>query len=182
MYNNLMMIFNRAETHPEKLQVMQAIGVGGSKELKDRALALAVSPDVKMQDMMYPIYSVSRSGPGGAQLAWEWFQANRADLQPKTNQSIMQSVASACSAQFVTADKVAEVEAYFDKQPMESAKRKISQNLEGMKTSVAFLEHLLQGKLSQDGFFDFLVGLYLDKAEVRPRAESNANEMDELLG
>ena len=179
---------------------MQAIGVGASKELKDRALAFAISADVKMQDMMYPIYSVSRSGPGlapvigmltdrsicfvagGAQLAWEWFHANRADLQPNTNQGIMQSVVSACSAQFVTAEKVAEVEAYFEKEPMESAKRKISQNLEGMNTSVAFLEHLLQGKLSQEGFFDFLVGLYLDKAEVRPRAESNANEMDDLLG
>merc|ERR1712166_219209 len=182
VYNNLMMIFNRAETHPEKLQVMQAIGVGASKELKDRALAFAISSDVKMQDMMYPIYSVSRSGPGGAQLAWEWFHANRADLQPNTNVGIMQSIVSACSGQFVTAEKVAEVEAYFEKEPMESAKRKISQNLEGMNTSVAFLEHLLQGKLSQEGFFDFLVGLYLDKAEVRPRAESNANEMDDLLG
>jgi len=182
VYNNLMMIFNRAETHPEKLQVMQAIGVGASKELKDRALAFAISSDVKMQDMMYPIYSVSRSCTGGAQLAWEWFHANRADLQPNTNVGIMQSIVSACSGQFVTAEKVAEVEAYFEKEPMESAKRKISQNLEGMNTSVAFLEHLLQGKLSQEGFFDFLVGLYLDKAQVRPRAESNANEMDDLLG
>ena len=74
VFNDLMSIFHRSTTHPEKLLVMRALGYGASKELKERALTFALSSDVKLQDIMYSIYSVSGSGPGGAQLAWEWFQ------------------------------------------------------------------------------------------------------------
>ena len=184
VYQDLMKVFNRSENQPEKLLVMSALGVGASKELKDRALNFVLSGEVKMQDIMYAVRSVGASGPGGAQLAWEWFQTNQVELQARTGAalSIYSHVITACSGFFVTEEKVAEVEAYFVANPQPSAARKISQNLESMKANVEWLAHILPGKLSQEGFFDFLVGLYLDKAEVRPRAESNANEMDDLLG
>merc|ERR1712166_3970 len=184
VYQDLMKVFNRSENQPEKLLVMSALGVGASKELKDRALNFVLSGEVKMQDIMYAVRSVGASGPGGAQLAWEWFQTNQEELHSRTGAalSIYTHVITACSGFFVTEEKVAGVEAYFVANPQPSAARKISQNLEGMKANVEWLAHILPGKLSQEGFFDFLVGLYLDKAEVRPRAESNANEMDDLLG
>merc|ERR1711865_412005 len=142
------------------------------------------SGEVKMQDIMYAIRSVGSSGPGGAQLAWEWYQNNLEDVKSRTGAalSIYSHVVTACSSFFVTAEKVAEVEAFFEANPQPSAARRISQNLEGMKANVAWLEFLLEGKLSQDGFFDFLVGMSLDRGEVRERAASTANEMDELLG
>mgnify|MGYP002214496926 CR=1 FL=1 len=130
----------------------------------------------------YPLYSVSRSGPGGAQLAWDWYRANMEDLRTRAGGalSIYSSVITACSSSFVTAEKVDEVEKFFAENPQPTAQRKISQNLEAMRSSVEWLSSLLEGKLSQEGFFDFLVGLYLDKAETRERA-SSSKEMDDLL-
>merc|ERR1712194_10297 len=183
VFADLMVIFQRASTHPEKLQVMRALGYGASKELKDRALSFALSSEVKLQDIMYTVYSVSGSGPGGALLAWEWFQAHFEELKGKASASmgIMSHLVTACSGRFVTSDKADEVEAFFQAHLLPLCERKISQNLEAIRGSAAWLESMLKGKLSQDGFFEFLVGQYLEHV-TRSRAESGANEMDELLG
>eukprot|EP00656_Telonema_subtile_P050572 TRINITY_DN658_c0_g1_i1.p1 TRINITY_DN658_c0_g1~~TRINITY_DN658_c0_g1_i1.p1 ORF type:complete len:682 (+),score=187.52 TRINITY_DN658_c0_g1_i1:183-2228(+) len=184
VFADLMMIFQRAATHPEKIQVMRAIGHGASKELKDRALAFALSADVKLQDIMYSVYSVSGSGPGGAQLSWEWFQQHFEELKAKASASmgILNHLVTAVSGRFVSTEKAHEVEEFFQTHPLPLCERKIEQNLEAIRGSAAWLEVLLTGKLSEDGFFEFLVGLYLDKANTRERSESTNNDMDELLG
>eukprot|EP00658_Telonema_sp_P-2_P051077 TRINITY_DN390_c0_g1_i1.p1 TRINITY_DN390_c0_g1~~TRINITY_DN390_c0_g1_i1.p1 ORF type:complete len:926 (-),score=306.71 TRINITY_DN390_c0_g1_i1:329-3106(-) len=184
VFADLMTIFKRSSTHPERLQVLKSLGYGASKELKDRALGFAVSADVKLQDIMYAIYSVSGSGPAGAQLCWTWFRTNFEDLKLRASASmgIMGHVVRACTDMFVSNERAGEVEAFFKEHPLPACERKIAQVLEGIRSNSSFVEAMMGGKLSQDGFFDLLVGLYLDKATTRERAESAHNEMDDLLG
>ena len=96
---------------------------------------------------------------------------------------ILTHTVKACSGGFVSLEKADEIDKFFKEHPLPQCERAISQTLEGTRGSAAWLEAILAGKLSQDGFFDFISGLYLDKAEPRDRAESAThNEMDDLLG
>ena len=95
---------------------------------------------------------------------------------------ILTHTVKACSGQFVTNDHANEVEGFFKEHNLPQCERAIKQTLEKIRGDAAWLEAILAGKLSQDGFFDFISGLYLDKAEPRERAESKHNEMDDLLG
>ena len=92
-YNALYSIFKRAKTHPEKLQatrrldrtplschwqVMSALGSTQHAGLKMRTLRWALSEDIKLQDIMYPVMGVASSGAEGIDMCWKWFQVHKA--------------------------------------------------------------------------------------------------------
>jgi len=154
-YNALYSIFKRAKTHPERLQVMQALGHSQHPQLKLRTLNWCLSEDVKLQDIMYPVMGVVDSGAAGIELAWQWFQDNFDELIKRagTAMGIMQHLVSICGGKFVTSEKADEVEKYFQDHPVPSANRKISQMLENMRINAKWLQRMQDGKMGDDGFF-----------------------------
>lgn len=98
---------------------------------------------------------VANSGAVGIDLCWKWFQENFAELQRRAGNAmgIMNHLVAICGGQFVTEEKAAEVEAFFEANPVPLASRKISQMLENMRINAKWLETMKAGKLGDDGFF-----------------------------
>jgi len=154
-YNQLYSIFKRVKTHPERLQVMGAIGATQHVALKQKTLNWALSEDIKLQDIMYPVMGVANSGAVGIDLCWQWFQDNFEELKAKAGSAmgIMNHLVGICGGQFVTEEKATEVEGYFQANPVPQASRKIGQILENMRINAKWLQNMKNGKLGDDGFF-----------------------------
>ena len=56
-------------------QVMSALGSTQHAALKMRTLRWALSEDIKLQDIMYPVMGAAASGAEGIDMCWQWFQA-----------------------------------------------------------------------------------------------------------
>merc|ERR1711871_1622792 len=109
--------------------------------------------------MGYPINGVSSSGSAGMDLAWEWFKLNFEELKKRAGNAmgIMNALIQVCAGNFVTEEKAAEVEAFFQEHPVPGAQRKISQLLENMRINHSWLERMKSGKLGDDGFFALIM-------------------------
>jgi len=158
-YNALYSIFKRVKTHPEKLQVMSALGSTQHAALKMKTLGWALSDDIKLQDIMYPVMGVASSGSEGIKLCWDWFRTNFPELKKRAGNAlgIMTHLVAICGGKFVTEEKAVEVEKFFEENPVPLASRKISQMLEETRINAKWLESMQQGKLGDDGFFTLIM-------------------------
>jgi hypothetical protein len=97
---------------------------------------------VKLQDFFYLSLAMSGASPEGREHSWVFFQKNLARYEAmleKAGPSLMDAVIVGACRGFATADKAAEVRAFFAAHPLPRNERKIAQVVEGIEISARYL-------------------------------------------
>lgn len=151
-YDVLINHLSNVNTNIEKVDIYQSLGFSSSLAVKKKVLELSISDKVKMQDLSYPISSVSQSSREGIDMAWEFYKDNFdyiVSLIVKSP-SIMEHVIIYSASGFSTLEKADEVENFFyttsKKNPnvkeikLPDSIRVISQTLEKIRNSARFMD------------------------------------------
>ena len=130
----------KADLQEEKIRLLLALGRFTQPELLQETLRRALTDDVRSQDTIMVITAVA-ANLRGRQPAWQFVKDNWAEFDRRYGDGgfgLMRLV-SICS-NFVDADKLAEVETFFQEHPAPAAERTIRQALERVRLNVRWLE------------------------------------------
>jgi len=137
-FDMLWEIHQRSDLSEEKRRCLQALGKFSQKHLLQRVLQLCLSPDVRHQDLSYPIGSVS-SNPVGKMVAWEFFKDNWQFFDETFNRGgqnfVVGAVVSAVTSVFLSAEMADTLEAFFKEHPVPSAETGLRQSLENVRVN-----------------------------------------------
>ena len=139
-YDALWELEKKADLQEEKIRLLLALARFSQPELLQETLRRAISDDVRSQDTISVITSVA-SNLRGRHLAWQFVKNNWDEFDRRYGDGgfgLMRLV-SICS-NFVDADKLAEVETFFQEHPAPAAERTIRQALERVRLNVRWLE------------------------------------------
>ena len=139
-YDALWELEKQADLQEEKIRLLLALARFTQPELLQETLRRALSDDVRSQDTISVITSVA-SNLRGRHLAWQFVKNNWDEFDRRYGDGgfgLMRLV-SICS-NFVDADKLAEVETFFQEHPAPAAERTIRQALERVRLNVRWLE------------------------------------------
>ena len=139
-YDALWELEKKADLQEEKIRLLLALARFTQPELLQETLRRAISDDVRSQDTISVITSVA-SNLRGRHLAWQFVKDNWDEFDRRYGDGgfgLMRLV-SICS-NFVDADKLAEVETFFQEHPAPAAERTIRQALERVRLNVRWLE------------------------------------------
>ena len=143
-YAQLLSLFRTLALNDDKKQALMALGAQPTDELRRRALDFSTSGEVKLQDLFYLALSM-QSSQAGAQIAWEYFQANLAKylaMYKTASPSLLDAcITGACGMRYGSEAQVAELKAFFDahKDEFVNNQRKIAQTIESNTTNCAYV-------------------------------------------
>lgn len=144
-YDRILATFYDTEDNAERKYAMSSLGSTKDLALKTRTLDWAVkSGDVKLQDFFYAIGSVAGDAAGTA-LSWQYLKDNFQHIKEmlaKASPSLMDAVIMFTCGKFCTYALADELEAFFEKNPLPSSSRRISQLLENIRTNALFLDRI----------------------------------------
>lgn len=155
-HRQLMDAYKKLEKSIDQKQVQQSVGWTPALATKSEMLRWAISGEVKIQDFFYLMMSVSNSSREGLDMMWKFFTSEFDAIYgmvKSASPSIMDAVIGASTAGFCSEEKATEIEAFFEKHPLPSNKRTISQKLEEIRTNAQFLTRALQTDLAQEQFW-----------------------------
>lgn len=150
-FDTLLAHLETLTANAERKHVYAAIGACADIKLKRRVLEWAVSGAIKLQDFFYPMGSVSGSSPEGLNLAWSFYQENFEHIKSmlsKASPSLMDAAIVYSVSGYCTNDKANEIEGFFQSHPLPASARRISQTVEGIRTSAIFLAAILASDLT----------------------------------
>jgi len=160
-FRSLKEAFKKVPANVDERHIMGAIGFAEDLRLKEEALQWSISGEIKIQDFFFIMASVSSSSGKGLDLAWTFLQNNVEEIRgmlKSASPSLMDAVISYCAGGFCSAAKADEIERFFQAKPFPQNRRKISQVLEEIRASAAFLERMLGTDIVKDEFWASLAG------------------------
>jgi len=158
-YDTTKAYYYKAENNAERKLVLNTLGNISDEKLKVATLDWTTSGEIKLQDFFYAIGSVSTSGKKGREVAWEYFREHHKRLQgmvATASSSLMDAVITYSAGRFVTLEKVAEVETFFQENKYPKNERRIAQMVEAMRANGKLLVNLQKSELSQPEFWESL--------------------------
>ncbi|CAB1114462.1 unnamed protein product [Ectocarpus sp. CCAP 1310/34] len=102
---------------------------------------------------------VKPNGGISTDLTWEFFQANFERIKgmlAKASPSLMDAVILYCCGGFTEEDRMEEVKAFFEANPVPNSARKLSQMLESMAINVRFFKTIAASPLATEAFWEGL--------------------------
>mmetsp|Transcript_20016 Transcript_20016/g.35566 ORF Transcript_20016/g.35566 Transcript_20016/m.35566 type:complete len:936 (-) Transcript_20016:55-2862(-) len=148
-FEQLLDLAEKTTSSQEKNEIFAAIGFVKSPELKRKVLEWSYfSGAVRLQDVFYPVRSVSMSSLEGLELCWSYLQEHFTEiiaLGRTAHPSITSGTVNACCRGFATTDRADEIEAFFkvhQEQPLPQISRSLDQLIEGIRASAKFLNIL----------------------------------------
>ncbi len=139
-YDTLWELARRADLQEEKLRFLRGVARFKQADLLRTTLERALSDDVRSQDSVTVIGSVSGNRIG-RQLAWDFIKDNWAELDRRYGRGGF-AIASlvGVTGGFTSLDKAKEVGEFFETHHVPSARRTIQQSLERIRINAKWLE------------------------------------------
>jgi puromycin-sensitive aminopeptidase len=138
-YNQLWELARKADLQEEKIRLLMGLARFTQPELLQDMLERALSPDVRSQDTITVVTAVA-ANLHGRELAWSFVKDKWADFDRRYGGGgfgLMRLV-SICG-NFASADKLTDVESFFQGHPAPAAERTIRQSLERIRLNVKWL-------------------------------------------
>ena len=127
-------MYKESDFQEEQERCLDALGSASDPALLQKALELSLSSDVRPQDSVSVISSVA-ANPKGVDLAWAFLKNNWTTLQAMyTGQFLLTSLISGVVGRFTSSDKVADIEAFFEANPL-NTRRTVQQGIETIKAA-----------------------------------------------
>ena len=140
-WDALLARYHSAPTADEKNTCLRSLGRAKSPELIQKTLNLALSGEVKMQDIYMPIGGLGTTSEG-IERRYEWLEKNWDELVEKLppSMTMLSSVVSICAAGFTRSDQLAKVEAFFENKDKKGFDRSLQQSLDSIRAKANWLE------------------------------------------
>ncbi|KFZ16053.1 hypothetical protein V501_02425 [Pseudogymnoascus sp. VKM F-4519 (FW-2642)] len=120
-----------AKTSPERNTALQSLGYARDANLVQRTLQLALSKDVRDQDVQFAI-SFLQVHRTGTEALWQWLQVNWNNLSVRFSSRPLGNIIKACTAGLSTRDQLKSVRAFFDAKETTLIKMPLAQALESL--------------------------------------------------
>jgi aminopeptidase N len=157
LFDKLVANHNRTDDGTVRQHIYSAVGDAPDKALREKALAWALSDDVRAQDLIYLPMFVTRSGSEGAEECFQWIQLNYDTLYARlgaTSMMLFQHFVRISGAGFVTEEKAQEVQKFWDSKSVKDKIGKcLQQTVELIKTNAQFAKRVKASKLSDPEFW-----------------------------
>ena len=154
-YERILATYFATDNNAERKYVLNSLGATKDPALKARTLDWTCkSGDVKTQDFFYAIGPVGDS-PAGAKQTWAYFQENIEFFKEKLSKASPSLLAAVVvySVHFCSLERAAEVEAFFEKNPLPSCSRRIAQLVESIRNSGNMLNAVRDSPLASAAYW-----------------------------
>lgn len=155
-WDALLARYHSAPTSDEKNACLRSLGRAKSSALIKKTLDLALSGEVKMQDVYMPIGGLGTTSEG-IEKRWEWMGANWDELVEKLppSMTMLSSVVSICVAGFTSDKQLGAVEKFFQDKDKKGFDRSLQQSMDSIRAKANWLtrdaEDVL-GWLKENGY------------------------------
>ncbi|KAJ5095945.1 hypothetical protein NUU61_005301 [Penicillium alfredii] len=133
--------FRSAPTSDEKTTALRCLGVAEDPALIQRTLNLALSDEVKNQDIYMPLGGLGRH-PEGIKARWAWMQSNWDTLDKSLSAalSILSAVVQLTTASFSSDAQLKEVQDFFATKDTKGFDRALSQSQDAIRAKINWLQ------------------------------------------
>ena len=133
--------FGSADTADERNTCLRSLGRAKSPELIKKTLGLALSGDIKTQDIYMPIGGLG-STPLGIEERWKWLTTNWEKINEKLppTMTMLSSVVSMCCASFTQKGQMKDVEQFFASKDKKGFNRSLEQSLDSISAKSNWLQ------------------------------------------
>jgi len=130
-----------APTADERNTCLRVLGRAKKPELIKRTLEIALSGEIKTQDIYMPIGGLGTS-PEGIEKRWDWMCKNWETLIEKLppSMTMLSSVVSICSAGFTSEEGLKKVQTFFADKDKKGFDRSLEQSLDSIRSKIGWLE------------------------------------------
>ena len=125
---------NKNLSPEEEQSCLQVLGCVQSSERRAEVMHyIFKSGEVRLQNVLYPLSSLATTTKEGGKECWLYFQANYDELKSRMG-PMWGGCAGLCCRGLRTLQEATEVEAFFDRHEAGSARRRVAQSLELVRT------------------------------------------------
>ncbi|XP_037078084.1 puromycin-sensitive aminopeptidase-like [Pollicipes pollicipes] len=138
-YAMMLKLYREAEMHEEKNRIAHALGSIPDVSLLSSVLEFALSDEVRAQESVFVMISVS-SNRIGRDLTWDFYKQNWQILCDRYKGRLLAQLVKSLTDDFCTLERAEEVEQFFCQHPHPGAERSIQQALETIRLNAAWLQ------------------------------------------
>jgi aminopeptidase 2 len=140
-YDAILNETRNAATSDERNSALRALGRAKSPELIQRTLAMALSDEVKGQDIYLPIAAL-RSHAEGCHALWKWVKDNWEELERRLppSLSMLSSVVAITTSGFTHREHIEDIQAFFESKSTKGFDMALSQSIDAISAKAAWLE------------------------------------------
>ncbi|XP_011496000.1 PREDICTED: puromycin-sensitive aminopeptidase [Ceratosolen solmsi marchali] len=139
-FETLLKLYREADMHEEKNRILSSLGATKDETLLSRVLEFSLSDDVKPQDTVFVIMSVTMTYNGRV-LAWQFFRDNYDKLVDRYKSGFLLTRLVKCTTEhFVTENYAQDIQEFFDNHPTPGAERNVQQSIETIRLNAAWLK------------------------------------------
>ncbi|XP_076658475.1 puromycin-sensitive aminopeptidase isoform X2 [Halictus rubicundus] len=143
-YQTMLKLYREADLHEEKDRILRSLGVVKDEGLLAETLEFAMSEEVRAQDAVYAIMSVSMSYKGRL-MAWDFIKKHWQTLRDRYGGGFLMSrLVKIVTENFVTEEQAQEVEKFFKEHPTPGTERTVQQSVESIRLNEAWLKRDLE--------------------------------------
>jgi hypothetical protein len=153
-------VYKKLTSNVDQKHIYSSIGYAKDSKHKEEVLRWAISGEVKLQDFFYVMQSVSASSRQGLDMTWAFYKSEFESIKSLIkdgNSSMMEACISVSTSGYCSDEMATEIEQFFDKHPLPQNKRKISQVLEEIRSSAAFVKRAKKSDVVKPDFWDGLL-------------------------
>jgi aminopeptidase 2 len=140
-YDAILNEYRTAKVADERNTALRSIGRARQPELIKRTLAMALSKEVKDQDIYLPLGGL-RSHKEGILALWDWVKVNWDTIYKKLppGLSMLGSVVSLCTSSFTSEKQIQEIDAFFKERSTKGFDQSLAQSFDAIRAKEGWLK------------------------------------------
>ncbi|KAI5235600.1 hypothetical protein E4T43_09144 [Aureobasidium subglaciale] len=140
-YDAILNEYRTAKIADERNTALRSIGRARQPELIKRTLAMALSKEVKDQDIYLPLGGL-RSHKEGILALWSWVKENWDTIYKKLppGLSMLGSVVSLCTSSFTSEKQIQEIDAFFKERSTKGFDQSLAQSFDAIRAKEGWLK------------------------------------------
>ncbi|KAF7263953.1 hypothetical protein GWI33_000819, partial [Rhynchophorus ferrugineus] len=138
-FDTLLKLYRSTDLHEEKDRISRSLGSANSIELLNEVLNFAMSDEVRLQDKVFVIISVSLHAKG-RDLAWEFFKTQWVTIKEQFSGFLLTRLVKYLTENFTTQERLRGVERFFQEHSAPGAERTVQQSVETIEMNIKWLE------------------------------------------
>ena len=140
VYSKLLELYHKSEDPQDQVQLLASLAYFQDQKLLKRTLDLALSEEVRHQNIIYLITGLCRN-PYGKNLVWPWISSNYARIKSIFSDYVWHFNSALENLSLLADHKLGEeIKAFLEKDPIPGTQRALSQMMERMHIYEQFLK------------------------------------------
>ncbi|GAM89204.1 hypothetical protein ANO11243_072410 [Dothideomycetidae sp. 11243] len=139
-YEAILDIFRKSNSSDERNTALRALGRAREPALIQRTLKMALSKEVKEQDIYLPLWGL-RTHKEGIEALWKWLQENWDTLEVKLPPGLgmLGSVVSGCTSSFTSSAQIKDIEHFFKSHSTKGFDQSLAQSFDAIRAKDGWL-------------------------------------------